>query len=106
MAKYLVKGNYVGNGIAGLLQDGGTARRDAATAAIESLGGTVESFYFAFGDTDVIAILDVPDEASAIALSLLINASGAVSLSLTPLISPETVDAASKLSPSYRPPGG
>lgn len=105
MGKYLARGNYVGEGVSGLMQEGGTARRAAATAAIESVGGSVESFYFAFGDVDIYAIVDVPDDASATALSLMINSSGSVAVTLTPLMSAEDVDAAAAKTPSYRPPG-
>ena len=106
MAKYLIRANYVGEGVKGLMKDGGTKRREAASAAIQSVGGTLDSFYYAFGDTDVFAVCDFPDVASATATSLAINATGAVNLSLTPLITPEEVDAAMGMSPSYRKPGG
>ncbi len=106
MAKYLIKANYKGDGIKGLMSDGGSKRVEAASAAIQSVGGTLDCFYFAFGDTDVFAICDLPDAASATAVSWVINATGAVSLSLTPLMTPEDVDAAAAKSPSYRPPGG
>jgi uncharacterized protein with GYD domain len=76
-----------------------------AAAAVASVGGTMEDLYSAFGDTDVYAICDLPDSASAAAVSLLINSSGNVQISLTPLLSPADLDAASKKSPSYRPPG-
>jgi uncharacterized protein with GYD domain len=105
MAKYLFKACYVGKGVEGLLKEGGTARREAAAKAMASVGGKLESFYYAFGEDDVIGVIDMPDVASATAASLVINASGAVSLKLTPLILPEEVDAASKKHPSYRPPG-
>ena len=106
MPKYLVKGNYVGSGVSGLMEEGGSRRREAATAAAESLGGSVECFYYAFGDTDVYGICDFPDAASATSFSLMVNASGAVSLSLTPLLTAEDLDAAAAKSPTYRPPGG
>ena len=106
MAKYLIRANYVGDGIKGLMKDGGSKRREAASAAIQSVGGTLDSFYYAFGDTDVFAVCDFPDVASATATSLAINATGAVNLTLTPLITPEEVDAAMGMSPSYRKPGG
>lgn len=106
MGKYLVKGNYKGDGIAGLMQEGGSSRRDAARAAIESVGGSMESMYYAFGDTDVYAICEFPDDASAAATSLLINSTGAIELSLTPLLTVEDIDAAAQKTPSYRPPGG
>lgn len=105
MGKYLFQGNYVDDGMKGLLQEGGSSRRDAASAAMGTVGGTIESFYYAFGDTDVYGIVDFPDEASAVAVSLLINGSGAVRISLTPLIEPEVLDEAAKKSPSYRAPG-
>lgn len=106
MAKYLIRGNYVGDGVAGLLKEGGTKRQEAATAAIESVGGSLDCMYYAFGDTDVFAICDFPDRASATACSLMINASGAVTVSATPLMTPADVDEAAKMAPSYRPPGG
>jgi uncharacterized protein with GYD domain len=105
MAKYLIKGNYVGDGIKGLMADGGTKRRAAAAAAIESVGGSLDCLYYAFGDTDLFGICDLPDAASAVAISLLINSSGSVNLNFTPLMTPEDLDAATTKSPSYRPPG-
>ncbi len=105
MPKYLVQANYVGEGIKGLLKEGGSGRRDAIEKMFKSAGGRMEAFYFAFGDTDVYIIADLPDNASAAALVLTVNASGAASCKTTVLISPEEIDAAAKKSPSYRPPG-
>jgi uncharacterized protein with GYD domain len=105
MAKYFFRANYVGKGVDGLLKEGGTKRREAVTKALSAVGGKLESFYYAFGDTDVLGVIDVPDVASAVATSLIINATGVVNLKLTPLILPEEVDAATKKQTSYRPPG-
>lgn len=105
MSKYLIRANYVGDGIKGLMSEGGSKRRDAAKAALESVGGTLDCMYYAFGDTDVYAICDLPDQASATAVSLLINSSGAVTLNLVPLMTPEDVDAAVAKAPKYRAPG-
>lgn len=105
MGKYLIRGNYVGAGVTGLLKEGGSARRAAAAAAVESVGGSLDSMYYAFGDTDVFAICDFPNDASASAAALTINASGAVSITTTPLMTPEDLDEAAKMTPSYRPPG-
>lgn len=105
MTKYLVEANYMDDGVRGLLQEGGTKREAAATAAAESVGGSVDCFYYAFGDTDVYGICDFPDEASATAFSLMINATGAVSLRMKPLMTPADVDAAAQKSVSYRAPG-
>ena len=71
----------------------------------KGFGGRVESFYYAFGDTDVYAIVEVPDNVTAAAVSLAVNASGAVSLKLTPLLTPEEIDEATKKTVTYQAPG-
>jgi uncharacterized protein with GYD domain len=105
MSKYLFEANYVGDGIKGLMREGGTKRRDAVVDALKSVGGSLESFYYAFGETDVIGVFDIPDQANAVALSLMINSTGAVNLHLKPLMSAEDLDEAAKKTPSYRAPG-
>ncbi len=105
MPKFMVKASYNAEGARGLLKEGGTGRRATVHKLVESLGGKVESFYFAHGEHDVYVIADFPDTASALAVSLAVNASGAVHLSTIPLITPEDVDAACKKSPAYRAPG-
>lgn len=103
--KYLIKASYTTEGVRGVLKDGGSGRRAAVQKLIQGAGGKVEAFYFAFGEDDAYVIIDVPDAASAVATSLAVNASGAVRLSIVPLIAPEEVDAACKKSVSYRAPG-
>ena len=105
MPKYLLQGSYTAEGAKGLLKDGGSKRRAAAKTLIESLGGKIECIYFAFGKTDVIAIVDMPDSASAAAASLAIGASGGLTSRLTVLLTPEEIDQAGKKSASYTPPG-
>lgn len=105
MAKFLISANYIGEGVKGLLKDGGTARREAVDKLLESVGGKVESFYYAFGDTDAYVIVDVPDNVTAAAVALTVGASGAVNLNTTVLLTPEEVDQATKKSPAYRAPG-
>src|SRR5437867_1661571 len=105
MPKYLIEASYTSDGAKGLLKDGGSKRRQAAEQAIKSAGGTMETFYFAFGDTDAIVIMDAPDHASVTAASLAINASGLVRSKTTVLMTPEEVDQAVKKSVSYRAPG-
>jgi uncharacterized protein with GYD domain len=105
MAKYLIEANYVGEGIKGLLKEGGTSRRTAVEAAVESAGGSVDAFYYAFGETDAYVIIDVPDNATTAGLALTIAATGTVALKTTVLVTPEEIDLAVKTSPSYRPPG-
>lgn len=105
MPKYLVRANYVGAGIKGLMAEGGTKRRDTVRASLDSVGATLECLYYAFGDTDVFGIADFPDEATAAAWSLAINSTGVVTLHLVPLMTPEVLDAAVAKTPSYRAPG-
>jgi uncharacterized protein with GYD domain len=105
MAKYLVRANYVGNGVAGLIKDGGSKRRAVVEKLFGSVGGRVEAFYFAFGGTDLFVIGDLPDNASAAALSLAVNASGAATTNITVLMTAEEMDAAAKKTPDYRAPG-
>lgn len=106
MPKFLIHANYVGEGIKGLLKEGGTGRKAAVEKAAASLGGSLESIYYAFGDTDVYAVLDMPDNVSMASAALLVASSGAVTLKTTVLLSPEEVDEAVKKAPDYRPPGG
>lgn len=106
MAKYLITASYSAAGAKGILtQGGGSARRTAVEEAIQSVGGTVESFYFAFGDTDAFVIVDLPDHASAAAVSLAACASGAAGTKTMVLLTPEEMDQAAQKSVNYRPPG-
>src|SRR5690349_7288586 len=105
MPKYLVTADYKTSGAAGVLKEGGSGRRAAVKQAIEAVGGKMEAFYFAYGQVDAYIICDLPDPISAIALSLAVNASGAVVSNTTPLNTPEEVDAAAKKAVSYRAPG-
>ena len=105
MAKYLIKASYTVEGTKGLLKEGGSSRRAALAQMIQGMGGKLEAFYFAFGEPDVFAIMDVPDAISASAISLVINSRGGAQVSTTPLITPEEIDAACKKSVAYRAPG-
>jgi len=105
MAKFLIQGSYTADGAKGLIKEGGTGRRAAVEKSLEGLGGKLESFYFTYGTNDVNVICDVPDAITGVALSLAVNASGAVRISTTPLLSVEDMDAACKKVVSYRPAG-
>ena len=69
------------------------------------MGGTLESLYWGFGADDFYATVDLPDHAAATAASLKISSSGAVRARTVPLMTAEDIDAAAKMSPSFRPPG-
>ncbi|HWW52733.1 MAG TPA: GYD domain-containing protein [Acidimicrobiales bacterium] len=105
MGKYLLEVNYTLDGIKGVKAEGGKARKAAAQAAIKSAGGKVESFYFAFGKTDVFVIADFPDNTSAAAAALTVSAGGGASVRTVVLITPEEIDDAVAKKVTYRPPG-
>ena len=105
MPKYLLKASYNAEGVRGVMKDGGSKREAAARALVESLGGTVESFYFAHGDADALVICEFPDVPSALAGVMAVNASGLVTASTIPLLSAKDVDAAAKKTGTYRGPG-
>ena len=105
MAKYLVSVTYSAEGAKGLRLDGGTKRREVATHAVESVGGRIEAFYFSFGKQDAIIIADLPDHASAAAVSLAVTSTGAARLTTTPLITAEEMDHAAGKKTAYRAPG-
>ena len=105
MAKYLVKVSYTADGVKGLQKDKASGRRAAVAKLVESDGGKLEAFYFAFGADDVVSIVDLPNNAAAAAFSLAVNAAGLANLSLTPLLTVEEMDAALGKSVSYRAPG-
>lgn len=105
MAKYLLKANYTVDGLQGLLKEGGTGRREAINKAITSVGGKLESLYYAFGETDLFLIIDMPDNVTAAATTLIASAAGSSVTKITVLLTPEEVDAATKITADYRPPG-
>jgi uncharacterized protein with GYD domain len=109
MPKYLIQGSYTEAGLKGLLKEGGSSRREAVEHAAKSLGGTLEAYYYAFGGTDIFVIVDYPDNVTATAASLVVNAAGTAKAKTTVLVTPEEVDQAAdlarRMSAEYRPPG-
>jgi uncharacterized protein with GYD domain len=106
MATYLFQGSYSVDGIKGVLKEGGTGRRTAIEAAIKSLGGKLETMYYAFGDTDVFVIVSGLDNTTAAAFSMGVAQTGALhSVKTTVLMTPEEIDHAGKKTISYRAPG-
>lgn len=105
MAKYLYQASYTAEGAKGLVREGGTSRRDAIAKLAESLGGKLEAFYFAFGDVDVYAVVEVPDHVGAAAAALAVGQGGGATIKTVVLISPEDMDKAAKKAVTYRAPG-
>ncbi len=106
MPKYLIQASYTAEGLKGLQKDKASGRRAAVAKAVEAVGGKVEAFYFAFGDYDVVAILDLPDNVTATRLAVTISATGLVRNKTTPLLTIEETDQALQESfGGYRGPG-
>jgi uncharacterized protein with GYD domain len=106
MAKYLLKVSYSADGLKGVMKQGGTARVKAVERALAGVGGSLESFYFAFGGDDAYLIVDVPSHAAAIAMAGAVATTGAISRYETVvLLSPADVDEAMNVAVDYAPPG-
>jgi uncharacterized protein with GYD domain len=105
MPHYLIEASYSPEGVRGVAEKGGTARREAVSQLISGIGGNLESFYFAFGDADVYAVAELQSDEAAAAVALSINQSGATSIRTVVLLTPEQLDAAANLAPDYKPPG-
>jgi uncharacterized protein with GYD domain len=96
---------YTIDGIKGVLKEGGSARKAVAQKLVESVGGTLEAFYFAYGKNDVYVIADLPDNAAAVSAALQVTAAGGAKVTTTVLLTPEEFDGAVGKSVDYRPPG-
>ena len=105
MPKFLVEVKYTLDGAKGLLAEGGSSRVAASKTLVESLGGSIESFYFAFGEADAYIVIDVPDNVSAAAAALITRASGGVASRMVVLLAPDEIDAATKKQGNFRAPG-
>jgi uncharacterized protein with GYD domain len=92
MAKYLFKVRYTSDGLEGVMSAGGSARRAAADDLAKNLGGSIEAFYFAFGDDDAFVIADLPDNQAAAKLAMTVSASGRLALTTVPLLTVDEVD--------------
>src|SRR6187431_1037426 len=83
-------------------------RRIAAKAYIESVGGKLHGFWYAFGAYDGYTLWEAPDNVSMAAVAIAIGGGGALSkIETTPLLTvEETLDALGRASSvAYRPPG-
>jgi uncharacterized protein with GYD domain len=106
MPRYLFQCSYTSDGLTELLKDGGSKRREGTEQLVERLGGTLEAYHFAFGEDDLFIIVDLPDNVTATAASLIGNSGGAIKVKTTVLISPEEVDRATEKSVDYRSSAG
>ncbi len=105
MIRYLISGSYTQEGARGILTQGGTTRQGQIREMIEKLGGKMETFYWAFGESDFYIICELPDAASAAAIGLTASGAGAVRTKTTVLLTAEDIDKAQSLHVDYQVPG-
>jgi uncharacterized protein with GYD domain len=105
MPKYLVQGCYTTEGLNGLLKDKASGRKAAVQSAVKSVKGKMDSLYFGANGSDIVMIVDAPDNVSVASLTVTVMSTGAVDLMVTPLLTIEEMDAALAMSPKYRAPG-
>lgn len=105
MSKYLFYGSYTPEGFQGLMKEGGSSRIKAAKKALGSVGGTLESFYFSFGEKDFYIIVDLPDPVTVTAVTMAGNVSGTFDIHGVPLLTAEDMDQVVKKMVDFDPPG-
>jgi uncharacterized protein with GYD domain len=107
MATYLIEVSYTSAALAALLKNP-QDRGEIVAKSVKKLGGKVHGFWFAFGDSDVIGVVDMPDNAAMAAFALAIGAGGACSkVKTTALLSADEAKSAMKKAPKsgYKPLG-
>jgi uncharacterized protein with GYD domain len=107
MALYLTRFSYTPETWARLTQNP-EDRREAARAYIESVGGQLHGFWYAFGEFDGYNLWEAPDNVSIAAVVLAIGGGGALSkIETIPLLTvEETLEALGRAqSIGYRKPG-
>jgi len=106
MPKFLIKGSYSAAGLKGLQKDKASGREKSIAAACKALGGKLDALYYALGDDDVFAVVDVPSHVHMSSLCVAVGASGMVSTRTVPLLTVAEMDKALGEGTKYRPPGG
>ena len=105
MPRYMIQASLTADGLKGTLAEGGTKRKAALAETIAALGGTLDGFYYSFGDYDVVGIADMPDNVSAAAFAVTVAAAGVAATKTTVLLAPEEIDQVAAKVVAYRPPG-
>ena len=105
MPHYLLQVSYTPQTWAALVQNP-QDRAEAVRGPVANLGGKIDRLWMAFGEDDVIGILEMPDNVAAAAIAMAFSAGGACkSVKTTPLISfAEGMDAMKKAAQcGYKP---
>jgi uncharacterized protein with GYD domain len=85
MRQYLLRASYTPEALAALMNHP-HSREQAVKAVVEELGGTLEGWWLALGEDDVVVIVSMPDETSMVAMSMIVSATGAVRRLATTLL--------------------
>lgn len=108
MNTYLFLGKYTAAGRAGLMKEGGTARERVTIELFEKIiGGKLKNYAFCEGEYDFVVHVDLPDEKSRTAVSLLVTAGGTIEVSSLKLLTPVQMDEIARLARdiAFREPG-
>ena len=105
MARYLFKVSYSVDGLKGVMKEGAESRATFIGKMAADMGGSVESFDFAFGETDLYVVCEIPDDETAAAIAMAVGSSGAGSIQTVKLLTAAQVDKARGITTGYRAPG-
>ena len=106
MPHYLIRASYTPEGWVALVKNPQN-RREALRPVIEAAGGKLEGFYYAFGEDDVVLLVELPDNVSVAAISISVAAGGAVKSAVTTVLmtAEEAMEAMKRAQGvTYRPP--
>src|SRR5512141_1953905 len=101
----MFKVKYSVDGLKGVMREGAEHRAAFIGSLYEKHGGKMESFHFAFGETDVYVIGQLADDTTAAAIAMAVGASGVGSCETVKLLTPAEADAARAINTGYVPPG-
>ena len=108
LSSYLIEVAYTPDAWAGMVKQPQN-RREAVRPVVEKLGGKFEHAWLAFGEYDIVGVVELPENTDAAAFAMAVYAGGAVkAFKTTPLLSvAEGVEAMRKAQGAgYRRPGG
>jgi uncharacterized protein with GYD domain len=103
--KFLLQSTYTVDGLKGLINDGGTKRAKVVQQTIEASGGQLESIHFSFAERDTYVLCELPDHKTAAGVAIAIRAAGGLDTRITPVLTAEEVDEATRVNANYQPPG-
>jgi uncharacterized protein with GYD domain len=106
MPKFMIKAIYTPDGIKGLKKDTASGALEIRRSRLRAMGGKLDALYYALGDDNVFAIIDLPSHVHAASLGAAASASGLVETRTVSLLTVAEMDKALGEDVKYRPPGG